>query len=180
MDATGRWQAWGWLLWLGAAVPICAQQGLELHVAQRAVREWREGERMSLEGTLRLETAPVLRWGRWQLQPRVRLRYGVQYLQLGEELPSLLLPTDNELRLEGTLQWRRGWILDPYVTVGCSTALGRSWRLQGLRRVETARWGDPLVWWQSLGVGYGGGAVGGALRSLSAAGAGTGVRAVDR
>ncbi|GBD06609.1 hypothetical protein HRbin21_00404 [bacterium HR21] len=135
---------------------------------------------MSLEGTLRLEYAPELRWGRWQLQPGMRLRYGVQYLELGEELPSLVIPSDNELRLEGRLRWRRGWILDPYVTVGCSTALGRSWRLQGLRRVETARWGDPLVWWQSLGAGYGGGGtVGSTLRGGSAAGAGTGVRAAD-
>jgi len=155
------------LVW---SIAVQAQpNAVGIQLSQRAVRDWREGERMSLEASTRIELTPRLGWRRWQLQPRLRLTYGLQYLDMGDTLPALVLPSDNELRAELTGTYTAGWKLDPFISAGVTTAVGSSYRLQNLRRIETARWGDPIVIHQTAGVGYGGGTalhapMGGTLR----------------
>jgi hypothetical protein len=143
---------------LSLAMPIAAaqEQRMGLELLQQALRDWKEGERHSLTARAWSELLPAITLGRWRLAATVRLSYGLQYLDLGDTLPSLVLPSENEVTTEFRAMLRWGWPLDPYIAVGCSTVLGESFRLQGLRRIRTARWWDPVTSSQSFGFAYGG------------------------
>jgi hypothetical protein len=143
---------------LSLAMPIAAaqEQGMGLELLQQALRDWKEGERHSLTARAWSKLLPAITLGRWRLDATVRLSYGLQYLDLGDTLPSLVLPSENEVTTEFRAVLRWGWLLDPYIAVGCSTVLGESFRLQGLRRIRTARWWDPVTSSQSFGFAYGG------------------------
>ncbi len=129
--------------------------GLEL--LQQAFRDWKEGERNSLSARAWSELSSAITIGRWHLAATARLSYGLQYLDAGDSLPPLFLPSENDGATELRLTLKQGWLLDPYIAAGLSTVLGESFRLQGMRRTRTARWWDPVTSSQSIGLGYGGG-----------------------
>lgn len=141
---------------LALPIAVAREQKAGLELLQQAFRDWKEGERNSLTARAWSELFPAITMGRWHLAATVRLSYGLQYLDLGDTLPSLLLPSENDVTTELRLTLKQGWLLDPYVAAGFSTVLGESFRLQGMRRTRTARWWDPVTSSQSIGFGYGG------------------------
>ncbi|MCX7929184.1 MAG: hypothetical protein N2663_00460 [Chlorobi bacterium] len=125
-----------------------------LQLSQRAVRDWREGELSALEikaGSLLRQKLDI---ENISISATFAIAVGVQLLDISDSLPTILLPTANDLRTECIISYRLGWSLDPTITVSVATQPTESFRLQGFRRVRTAKFLDPVSTQQMFGFGY--------------------------
>ncbi|MCX7937697.1 MAG: hypothetical protein N2971_08365 [Chlorobi bacterium] len=127
---------------------------LSLHFSQRSVRDWREGEISALEAKVMSTITSRITFDALTIASQINCSIGVQSLDISDTLPPLVLPTANDLRVECTVRYRLGWLLDPTFTFTATTQVTESFRLQGLQRIRTAKFGDPISTHQSFGLGY--------------------------
>ncbi len=134
-------------------IPLLASE-LTVQVAQRAVRDWREGELSALEVRLGTLIEHKARLNNFEFTSTITATLGIQSLDLADSLPVILLPTTNDLRTDCTFRYRLGWMLDPTVTLSLVTQPTESFRLNGLQRIRTAKFLDPVCTQQTFSIGY--------------------------
>jgi hypothetical protein len=121
-----------------------------LFISQSQLRDWKTGEKTNIEFGFDLDISEE-----FLLDSSVIFKltnnteYSI-YFDRSDKM-EVYFPTKNNVFLEGKFIYPFGWLLDPFISASAQTQITDMYKYQGEKRVQTAKFWDPITSTQSSG-----------------------------
>jgi hypothetical protein len=121
-----------------------------MFISQSNIRDWKVGERTNLEVGININiNEQEYVDSVFILKINHIFDYSLFYDK--NDNSTVYYPTRNNIFLEGSIVYPFGWKIDPFITLSGQTQITDMYMYQGDRRIQTAKFWDPVISIQSSG-----------------------------